>query len=157
MIITAIVGYGDVLTNWAFGNGFSKCHRDTDLTLTSNGDLALTPNEDVKDLQSLLLYFFTAKGERYDKSVGCALTQLLHKKMTYANLQKAQGDLQQDLREGYPTFANCKVNLQRVAGSSTNVRVRVIMTKKVYEIKMGLEELLTPSSLTNVLKLDRSN
>jgi hypothetical protein len=147
------MGGGDLLTNINFGPGRTICHRALDLILTPNGDLALTPDDDTRILQSFMLYLFTAKGERTDKTVGCALTTILHKKLTANTLNEAEKSVQEDLKRLFPDQGRIMVKARKVVSENNNsVLIKILMAGKIYSIAVNLEELLRSSTLAASLK-----
>ena len=147
------MGGGDLLTNMNFGPGRTICHRAMDLLLTPNGDLAITPDDDTRILQSFMLYLFTAKGERTDPTVGCALTTILHKRLNKNTLNEAEKTLQEDLKRLFPDQKPIMVYAHKVVSQNNNeVMIKIIMAGKIYSIAVNLEELLRSSTLAANLK-----
>lgn len=143
----------DLLTNMNFGPGRTICHRAMDLALTPNGDLALTPDDDTRIIQSFMLYLFTAKGERTDKTLGCALSTILHKRLTTNTLNEAEKTLQEDLKRLFPDQKPITVYARKVTSENNNeVMIKIIMAGKIYSIAVNLEELLRSSTLAASLK-----
>lgn len=143
----------DLLTNMNFGAGRTICHRAMDLLLTPNGDLALTPDDDTRILQTFMLYLFTAKGERTDKTVGCALATILHKKLNSNTLNEAEKTLQDDLRKLFPDQGIIMVKARKVVSQNNNsVLIKILMAGKIYSISTNLEELLRSSTMATALK-----
>lgn len=143
----------DLLTNMNFGPGRTICHRAMDLLLTPNGDLAVTPDDDTRLLQSFMLYLFTAKGERTDKTVGCALATILHKRLNTNTLNEAEKSLQEDLKRLFPEQKPIMVFARKIPSQNNNeVMIKIIMAGKIYSIAVNLEELLRSSTLAASLK-----
>jgi hypothetical protein len=147
------MGGGDLLTNMNFRAGRTICHRAVDLVLTSNGDLAFTPDDDTRILQSFMLYLFTAKGERTDPTFGCALTTILHKKLTANTLNEAEKTVQEDLKRLFPDQGRILVRAKKVPSQNNNdVMIKILMAGKIYSIGINLDELLRSSTLALNLK-----
>lgn len=145
---------GDLLTNMNFGAGRTICHRAVDLVLTPNGDLAITPDDDTRILQTFMLYLFTAKGERTDPTVGCALTTILHKRLNANTLNEAEKSIQEDLKKLFPKQGRVIVRARKVPSQNNNeVMIKILMAGKIYSIGINLEELLRSSTLAANLKL----
>lgn len=143
----------DLLTNMNFGPGRTICHRAMDLVLTPNGDLALTPDDDTRILQSFMLYLFTAKGERTDPTVGCALTTILHKRLNPNTLHEAEKVTQEDLKRLFPDQGPIMVSAKKVPSQNNNeVIIKILMAGKIYSIAVNLEELLKSSTMAASLK-----
>lgn len=143
----------DLLTNMNFGPGRTICHRAMDLLLTPNGDLAVTPDDDTRLLQSFMLYLFTSKGERTDKTVGCALATILHKRLNTNTLNEAEKSLQEDLKKLFPEQKPIMVFARKIPSQNNNeVMIKIIMAGKIYSIAVNLEELLRSSTLAASLK-----
>jgi hypothetical protein len=144
---------GDLLTNMNFGAGRTICHRAVDLVLTPNGDLAITPDDDTRILQTFMLYLFTAKGERTDPTVGCALTTILHKRLNANTLNEAEKSIQEDLKKLFPKQGRVIVRARKVPSQNNNeVMIKILMAGKIYSIGINLEELLRSSTLAANLK-----
>lgn len=144
---------GDLLTNMNFGAGRTICHRAVDLVLTPNGDLAITPDDDTRILQTFMLYLFTAKGERTDPTVGCALTTILHKRLNANTLNEAEKSIQEDLKKLFPKQGRIIVRARKVPSQNNNeVMIKILMAGKIYSIGINLEELLRSSTLAANLK-----
>lgn len=144
---------GDLLTNMNFGAGRTICHRAVDLVLTPNGDLAITPDDDTRILQTFMLYLFTAKGERTDPTVGCALTTILHKRLNANTLNEAEKSIQEDLKKLFPKQGKVIVRARKVPSQNNNeVMIKILMAGKIYSIGINLEELLRSSTLAVNLK-----
>lgn len=144
---------GDLLTNMNFGAGRTICHRAVDLVLTPNGDLAITPDDDTRILQTFMLYLFTAKGERTDPTVGCALTTILHKRLNANTLNEAEKSIQEDLKKLFPKQGRVIVRARKVLSQNNNeVMIKILMAGKIYSIGINLEELLRSSTLAANLK-----
>lgn len=144
---------GDLLTNMNFGAGRTICHRAVDLVLTPNGDLAITPDDDTRILQTFMLYLFTAKGERTDPTVGCALTTILHKRLNANTLNEAEKSIQEDLKKLFPKQGRVIVRARKVPSQNNNeVMIKILMAGKIYSIGINLEELLRSSTLATNLK-----
>jgi len=144
---------GDLLTNMNFGAGRTICHRAVDLVLTPNGDLAITPDDDTRILQTFMLYLFTAKGERTDHTVGCALTTILHKRLNANTLNEAEKSIQEDLKKLFPKQGRVIVRARKVPSQNNNeVMIKILMAGKIYSIGINLEELLRSSTLAANLK-----
>ncbi len=144
---------GDLLTNMNFGAGRTICHRAVDLVLTPNGDLAITPDDDTRVLQTFMLYLFTAKGERTDPTLGCALTTILHKRLNANTLNEAEKSIQEDLKKLFPKQGRVIVRARKVPSQNNNeVMIKILMAGKIYSIGINLEELLRSSTLAANLK-----
>jgi hypothetical protein len=144
---------GDLLTNMNFGAGRTICHRAVDLVLTPNGDLAITPDDDTRILQTFMLYLFTAKGERTDPTVGCAITTILHKRLNANTLNEAEKSIQEDLKKLFPKQGRVIVRARKVPSQNNNeVMIKILMAGKIYSIGINLEELLRSSTLAANLK-----
>lgn len=144
---------GDLLTNMNFGAGRTICHRAVDLVLTPNGDLAITPDDDTRILQTFMLYLFTAKGERTDPTMGCALTTILHKRLNANTLNEAEKSIQEDLKKLFPKQGRVIVRARKVPSQNNNeVMIKILMAGKIYSIGINLEELLRSSTLAANLK-----
>jgi hypothetical protein len=147
------MGGGDLLTNMNFGAGRTICHRAVDLVLTPNGDLAITPDDDTRILQTFMLYLFTAKGERTDPTIGCALTTILHKRLNSNTLNEAEKSIQEDLKKLFPKQGRVIVRARKVPSQNNNeVMIKILMAGKIYSIGINLEELLRSSTLAANLK-----
>jgi hypothetical protein len=124
-----------------------------DLVLTPNGDLAITPDDDTRILQTFMLYLFTAKGERTDPTVGCALTTILHKRLNANTLNEAEKSIQEDLKKLFPKQGRVIVRARKVPSQNNNeVMIKILMAGKIYSIGINLEELLRSSTLAANLK-----
>lgn len=139
---------GDLLTNLDFGPGRTICHRHLDLVLTSNGDLALTPDDDTRIIQSFMMYLFTSKGERTDKTFGCSLAVILHRKLTSNVLNEVEKTVQEDLKRLFPDQKPINVYARKVRNENNNeIFVKIIMAGRIFSISLNLQDLLRSSTL----------
>ncbi len=134
----------DLLTTGSFFGGRLECRRDIDLAITSNGDLALTPDDETTLFQQLMMYLFTPKNERPGlPQAGCILPEIMHDRITRGVLKRINGSVAKDIRSMFPNFRGVQVACRAVPNSTSDIFVTIIMpTGRVMDLIADFEQVM---------------
>jgi hypothetical protein len=141
----------DLLTNFSLDTGICKCHASLDLLVNSQGDLALTKNDQQAMRQRFLLYLATPKGERLDPNVGSCIHDFVHEINSHKITRKLELFIQNDLIVQFPELNVKSVRCIPSTYLDGEMDVQVILSDSNMEFLFSPGDLMDMSSTISEL------